>query len=311
LTAVKSVVSVSLGSSTRDKVFETEVMGVPFRIERRGTDGDLRRFAALFRELDGKVDALGVGGADVWLVAGERRWAFRQIERLVAGAKQTPVVDGSGLKHTLERQAVAWLSETGVVDWASSRALLVSGVDRFGMAQALSEVCPDVIFGDLMFGMGLPLPVRRYATLKLLARLLLPVVTRLPFEWFYPTGERQERRSPRHAWAFDWATVVCGDWHYIRRFAPDRLPDKTIVTQTVRRDDIEWLRTTGARLLVTTTPTMGGETFATNVLEGVIVALLGRRPEELAPSDYLDCLEKVGWRPTVVPLEPTRAANLV
>ncbi|MCW5938548.1 MAG: hypothetical protein KF884_06635 [Fimbriimonadaceae bacterium] len=307
---MKTVVSVSLGSSKRDKVHETDIMGVPFRIERRGTDGDLEKFASLFRELDGQVDALGVGGADIWLVAGHRRWAFKEIQRLVAGAKVTPVVDGSGLKHTLEREAVKWLNEAGVIDFAREKVLLVSAVDRFGMAQALHEVCPQMIFGDLMFGLGLPVPVRRYSAVQALAALLLPVVTRLPFKWFYPTGEKQERRTPKHTWAFDWATVVCGDWHYIRRFAPERMTGKTILTQTVRQNDIDWLRSTGAGRLVTTTPVMGGETFATNVIEGVIVALLGRRPEDLSPADYIDCLSKIGWRPTVIPLDPLREASL-
>jgi hypothetical protein len=307
---LKTVVSVSLGSSKRDKVHETEIAGVPFRIERRGTDGDLDRFAALFRDLDGKVDALGVGGADLWLVAGERRWAFKEIERLVSGARTTPVVDGSGLKHTLEREAVRWLQDTGAIDFTRASVLLVSAVDRFGMAQALDELCPNVVYGDLMFGLGLPVPVRRYSTVRWLASMLLPVVTRLPFKWFYPTGEKQETRTPKHGWAFDKATVVCGDWHLIRRFAPDRMPGKAVLTQTVRQDDIEWLRSAGVERLITATPVMGGETFATNVLEGVVVALLGRRPHELTPDDYLDCLARIGWRPTVLPLHPIPQASL-
>src|SRR5262249_27846175 len=104
--SMKTVVSVSLGTSKRDKTSEVEILGEPFRLERRGTDGDMRRFAQLFAELDGKVDALGVGGADIWVVIEDRKYAFREIQALVAGAKKTPVVDGSGLKHTLERETI-------------------------------------------------------------------------------------------------------------------------------------------------------------------------------------------------------------
>ena len=242
----KRVVSVSLGSSKRDKIHETEVLGVPFRIERRGTDGDRARFKALMEELDGQVDALGVGGADIWLVVGDRRYAFREVVQLVSGVKKTPVVDGSGLKHTLEREAIERLGRDGTVEWSRERVLLVSAVDRFGMAQALDRACPNVVYGDILFGLGLPVPIRSYRQVRTIASLLLPVVTRLPIQWFYPTGEKQEQRSPKHKRVFEDATVIAGDWHYIRRYAPDSMPGKTIVTQALRKADIEWLRSTGA-----------------------------------------------------------------
>lgn len=294
------VVSVSLGSSKRDKVVETEVLGRRFLIERRGTDGSRERFRSLMLELDGHVDALGVGGADIWLSVGDRRYEFREIAQLVAGVRRTPVVDGSGLKHTLEREAVARIGADGLVDWPNERALLVSAVDRFGMAQALARACPHVVYGDLLFGVGLPVPIRSFPVFEALARTALPVVTRLPFQWFYPTGERQDERKPKFRQYFDEATVVCGDWHYIRRYAPDRMEGKTVLTQTLRRTDLEWLATTGVRQVVATTPVLHGETFATNVMEGVLLTLMGKRPEEAAETDYLDWLEALGWRPTTV-----------
>ncbi len=304
MSEVKRVVSVSLGTSKRDKSHETEVLGQKFLIERRGTDGDRAKFKALMEELDGQVAALGVGGADIWIATSKKRYAFKEIQNLVSGVKQTPVVDGSGLKHTLERETIHRLQRDGTVDFAVEKVLLVSAVDRFGMAQALAEVCPDVVFGDLLFGLGLPMPVSSYQTVEALAGLLCPIITRLPIQWFYPTGEKQEQRKPMFPRLWMGRTFVCGDWHYIRRYAPDDLSGKTILTQTVRSADIEWLRGTGARRLITTTPEMGGETFATNVMEGVIVALVGKRPEEMTDQDYLDVLKELNWSPGVMELNP-------
>lgn len=300
--SVKRVVSVSLGSSKRNKDHEVEILGVPFKIERIGTDGDLAKFAQMFADLDGKVDALGVGGADIFVVVGERRYAFRQIQKLVAGAKHTPVVDGSGLKHTLERETIRRLQRDGTVDFTKERVLLVSAVDRFGMAQALIEAGAKTVYGDLLFGIGLPIPVRGYGTVKLIGALTLPIITRLPFKWFYPTGEKQETRTPKFKKVFEEATFICGDWHYIRRYAPDDLKGKTVLTQTVRKADLEWLKSTGLRRLITTTPVMGGETFATNVMEGVVITLVGKRPEDMTERDYLDTLEKLDWKPNVIDL---------
>lgn len=298
----RRVVSVSLGTSKRNKKHEVEILGVPFVIERIGTDGDMDRFAQMFCDLDGKVDALGVGGADIWVVVDKKRYAFSQILKLVSGATRTPVVDGSGLKHTLERETIRTLQRDGIVDFKAETTLLVSAVDRFGMAQALVEAGGKVIFGDLLFGVGLPIPIRSYRMVQIIGSLTLPIVTRLPFKWFYPTGEKQETRTPKHGKTFAEASIIAGDWHFIRRYAPDQMPGKTIITQTLRSADLAWLKETGARRAITTTPVMGGETFATNVMEGVIVALLGRKPAELTEQDYLDTLARLDWKPNVIEL---------
>ena len=299
---MKQIVSVSLGTDKRDKRHEITLLGQDFLIERRGTNGDRQRFKSTMEELDGVAAALGVGGADIYVVVGERKYAFRDVLTLIAGVKKTPVVDGSGLKHTLERTTIHRLQDEGIVDFKHENVLLVSAVDRYGMAQALDQLCPNVVYGDVLFGLGLPIPLRSYRAVERIGRITLPIVTRCPIQWFYPTGEKQETRSPKHERYFQEATLICGDWHYIRRYAPNQLTGKTILTQTLRAADLEWLKSLGVARAITTTPPMGGETFATNVMEGVIVALLGRRPDELSESDYLGVLKQLDWRPNVIPL---------
>jgi hypothetical protein len=299
---LKRVVSISLGSSKRNKDQTVEILGEEFRIERIGVDGDLNRFSQLFADLDGQVDALGVGGADIYVVVGEKRYAFRQILKLVARAKKTPVVDGSGLKHTLERRTIETLQADGTVDFRKETVLLVSAVDRFGMAQALDRIGGRIIYGDLLFGIGLPFPIRKYRHVRRLGASVLPIITKLPFKWFYPTGEKQETRTPKHERVWREATIIAGDTLYIRRFAPDDLRGKTVITQTVRKADLEWLKEAGVRRVITTTPLMGGETFATNVMEGVVVALLGKRPGELDEAQYNAVLERLDWKPNVIDL---------
>lgn len=299
---MKHVVSISLGTSKRDIVAEVELLGETYRLERIGTDGDMARYAKLFGELDGKVDCLGVGGADIWLQIEDRKYAFKEIERLISGAKVTPVVDGGGLKHTLERKAIERLTTDGIFPLPGKKVLLVSAVDRFGMAQALSASGATVVYGDFLFGIGIPVPVRSYEAVRRLGAILLPIITRLPFKWFYPTGEKQEKRTPKFASYFLEADLICGDWHYIRRFMPDSLPGKTILTQTLRKADLEFLKAAGVRAAITTTPVVGGETFATNVMQGVVVAHLGKRPEDITEAEYLSVLEQLDWKPNVIDL---------
>ena len=63
---MKRAVSISIGSSKRDKAVEIEILGEQVRIERIGTDGDMEAAARLFKEMDGEVDAFGLGGAAAW-----------------------------------------------------------------------------------------------------------------------------------------------------------------------------------------------------------------------------------------------------
>src|SRR5438093_436442 len=142
---------------------------------------------------------------------------------------------------------------------------------------------------------------------QMLAALLLPVLSKVPIKWLYPTGEKQTQITPRHGKYYRWAEVVAGDFLLIRRFMPDDLRGKVIVTQTITKTDVEELRKRGVWLLVTDGPDMGGRSFATNVLQGVIVALLGRRPEEISTDEYLQTAQRAGFEPRVEELNPNAA----
>ncbi|MEI8281438.1 MAG: quinate 5-dehydrogenase [Armatimonadota bacterium] len=301
---MKTVVSVSLGTSKRDKKEEVELLGEEYLLERRGTDGDMKKFGELFAELDGKVDALGVGGADIYLVLEDKKYAFREILNLIKNVTKTPIVDGGGLKHTLERQTIEALNDSKEIDFKNSNVLLVSAVDRFGMAQALDKTGAKVVYGDLLFGIGVPIALKSYASVKSFGSIILPIITKLPFKWFYPTGEKQEKRTPKFPKYFLDADIICGDWHYIHKFMPDQMPGKIIITQTLRKADIEFLTGAGVKTAYTTTPMINGETFATNVMEGMIVAHLGKRPEDITPQEYLDVLSALGWKPNRIDLNP-------
>ena len=108
---MKQIVSVSLGSVKRDHEAEADFLGQRFHFHRRGTNGQFKKAVALLQELDGQVDAIGLGGIDVYLYSRSQRYALKDGLRLLESVKITPVVDGSGLKNTLERETVRYLLE--------------------------------------------------------------------------------------------------------------------------------------------------------------------------------------------------------
>lgn len=298
---MRRVVSVSLGSSKRDHKVRRNILGEEFEIERVGTDGDIKRAIALIRELDGKVDAFGMGGIDLYIQAGNRRYVLRDAIPLARAAVKTPIVDGSGLKNTLERKVVQFLAADGRVRFQDRKVLMVSAVDRFGMAEALDAAGARLLLGDLAFTLGVPVILRSLRSLDLLARVIGPVVCRLPFSMLYPTGSKQEeiKTDDKYARYYHQADIIAGDFHFIRRYLPDRVDGKVIITNTVTASDVDLLRERGARTLITTTPELEGRSFGTNVMEGVLVALSGKRPTELRPDDYEELLQRMGFQPRI------------
>jgi len=307
---MKRVASISLGSSKRDETSEVELLGEKFEVSRIGTDGDMDRFAELVRELDGKVDAIGLGGIDRYVWTDKRRYTIKDADRLAINAKVTPVVDGSGVKNTLERKTIQYLQEQGIVDFAKSKVLVVCAVDRFGMAQTVAKYVKDVVYGDLMFSLGVPIPMRSYATVRVMATIFLPIVARLPFKWLYPTGSKQEKSEPKYQKYYEWADVIAGDWHFIKRTIPTvesgLLEDKILITNTLTSEDTEMLAQRKLKMFVTSMPeemkSPNGRYFATNVFEGVLITLMGKKPEEVTVDDYEPLLEKLNWRPTITKL---------
>lgn len=295
---MKRVVSVSLGSSARDHRAQVTLLGEPFDVSREGTDGKLDAAIAKVRELDGRVDAIGLGGIDVYLYAGSKRYALRDGLRLMQAAHLTPVVDGSGLKNTLEREAVRYLQEVLGVDVRGRSVLMVSALDRFGMAQALVEAGADVLFGDFIFALDKDMPVRDLATFETMAEKYLPDACKLPFQFFYPTGKKQDRPpEPKYPQYYEQADILAGDFHFMRQFMPGRLDGKIVLTNTVTERDVADLAARGVTLLLTTTPDFGGRSFGTNVVEAALVALLGKPWNEVAAGDYERILHELDLRP--------------
>lgn len=295
---MRKIVSVSLGSSKRDHEVDVELLGEEFNIKRVGADGDFDRAKALLEKYDGQVDAIGLGGIDIYLDSPTTRYELVDGAKLRDVVKKTPVVDGSGLKNSVEPAAVRWLGEQPGFNLPDKKVLMVSAVDRLGMARAFSDAGADVVFGDLIFALGVRVPVRSMDKLAELADELLPKIVKTPFDKLYPIGAEQDAEpDPKYSEFYEEADIIAGDFHYIRRYMPPDLAGKTILTNTVTSEDVEQLRQRGVAYLVTTTPEFNGRSFGTNVLEAAFLALLRKKWEDVTADEYLDLLQKLDYHP--------------
>ncbi|HYF75380.1 MAG TPA: hypothetical protein VD757_02230 [Candidatus Nitrosocosmicus sp.] len=298
---MKHIVSISIGSSKRDHRVSMDINNEKVVIERIGTDGDIQKAIKLIEELDGKVDAFGMGGIDVYLNAGKSRYRIKDALPIREAAKITPMVDGSGLKVSLEKEIPHFIDDN-VEKLKGKNVFILPAIDRYGMAEGFQDVGCEIILGDLMVVLGINIPVKSLKMLDRIASVIAPVACRLPFEMLYPTGKEQNKdtnRTGKFDKFFYDADIIAGDFHYIRQYMPGGMQGKMIVTNTVTKEDIKWLRECGVRTLVTSTPDLEGRSFGTNVIEALLVALIGKGIDEITADDYLKVLKEINFQPRV------------
>lgn len=301
---MKKILSISVGSSSRDHTTRHEFLGQACELSRQGTDGDFDKAVQRYADMDGKVDAFGVGGVEFFLRVGQRRYHFRDVSRIRRAVKISKIGDGNGVKGLLERRAFValekHLNENEGKTLRGMPALLTTAVDRYGMGEAMLASGLNVTFGDLMFALGLPLPIKKLSTVRLMAAALLPVITNMPFAWFYALGAAQDK-PPQPKWDryYQQAAVLGGDFIQIRQYMPNDLTGKIIVTNTTTPKNVEELRQRNLHILVTVTPRLEGRSFGTNVMEATLLALMDKPQPQITDADFLDLIERIPLRPNI------------
>lgn len=301
---MKKILSISVGSSSRDHTTRHTFLGQECELSRQGTDGDFDKAVQRYRDMDGQVDAFGVGGVEFFLRVGQRRYYFRDVSRIRRAVKISKIGDGNGVKGLLERRAFAalekHLNEKEDRTLRGLPALLTTAVDRYGMGEAMLDAGLDPTIGDFMFTLGLPLPIKKLSTVRVVAATLLPVITRMPFSWFYALGSEQDK-PPQPKWDkyYQQAQVLGGDFIQIRQFMPDDLTGKIIVTNTTTAKNVEELRKRNLHILVTVTPRLEGRSFGTNVMEATLLALMDKPQSQVTDADFLDLIERIPLEPNI------------
>jgi hypothetical protein len=295
--ADKNVLSVSLGSSKRDSKAEVEMLGIKVGIFRFGCDGNPQLGKSILESFDGdsRISAYGLGGIDLW--SGKKKYLSKRAEILIKNVRKTPFFDGWGLKDTLERRAILYLREIFPID--KKKVFLVSGVDRFGMAEELEKCGCKMIYGDFMFTLNLPIPLRSLRILNLMAGIFLKFGSYFPVRTNYPIGDEQEVNTPKFQPFFEKSDFIVGDFIYIKRYMPKNLKGKIIITNTTTEEDVNILDSRGASYLITTTPRINGRTFGTNVMEAVFASVLKERDNM---SNYNDLLDEMNYKPEILKL---------
>jgi hypothetical protein len=300
---MKKIISISVGSPQRDHTTQVKFLGQLCELSRQGTNGDFDKAIELYKELDGKVDAFGIGGAEFYLEVGKRKYYFRDLKRIRRAIKISKAGDGNGIKGILAQRALIALEEYLNNEGKSlqnMKALKTTAVDRYQMAEALVNAGLDTTFGDFFFTLGIPIKMKSLKGVRIVAAILLPLITQLPYMWFYPLGAQQEKETDdKYPDLYHDADVIAGDFLQIRHYMPKDMTGKIIVTNTTTAANVEMLKERGVWILVTTTPRMEGRSFGTNVIEGTLRSLIDKPDDEITREDFVKMIDEIPLKPNI------------
>ncbi|MBC8336508.1 MAG: quinate 5-dehydrogenase [Anaerolineales bacterium] len=294
---MKYALSISLGSSSRDKKVEVKFKDETVVIERIGLDGDVARAKEMYEELDGKVDAFGMGGLDLYLRLEGKEYPLRAALKLIENVKQTPVVDGRGLKHTLERRIFELAAPALGGMPKFHQAFIPLAIDRIGLATAISEITEQVIFGDLMVALGLPLPVYGLKNFKRVAKIMLPFVSYFPMSLLFYGSDGAEQ-EPKYEKYWEACDLIAGDFLFMRKYMPQNISGKTIITNTTTDENVALCKERGVQKVITSTPRYDGRSFGTNMMEAALTAYAGLG-RQLTDAELNALIDELDIRPQV------------
>ena len=306
---MKEIAVIHIGDRNADE--SLSLLGQEVCAHLRGTGGDADKARALIEEFDGRVDCIALDGLPATLQLGSEQRPHAVGSTLPPLAKQSPIVDGAGIRGGLERWAVILADRAQPGIFAEKRTLLAPGLNHSGLAQALVRHTESVRYADPIIYFGLPaLPlVGSKSTLEQAAPRELGELKDASFRRLLPqAGEPGHERSPE---PFEWADVIAGDIGAIRRYAPDVLKRKTVVVEYASEEDLTDLAKRGVSIVVTLMPSLNpGQPmgrWSAAVVEATLVALRRAPDMPLTEDTYLDLMADIQWTPGIRYLQADEA----
>jgi predicted amino acid dehydrogenase len=299
---MKKVVTISLGSSKQDFSFETDFLGQRFQVKRVGANNDTTQAWELMRRHQTTADAIGLGEiGDHWHV-GQNTVINKETKRLLNVVTRVPATTGATLRRLLQVRAVRHVQNELGHYFNNNIVLFLNGMRNYDMAVALSDYTPNLQFADALAQTGAPKLLTSLTQLELYAK---------GSEWAL-SGKRGEMlesalsgfKNNRIAAAVRDAHLIVGTFHEIKEVgSPANLAGKTVITSAVDDERLAFFKHCKVNLVVDVSPKLFDRVVGVNVIEAMILASLGKPPEEVSDDDFTEILDELAIKPRL--LHPT------
>ncbi len=299
---MKKIVTVSLGSSRQDFSFTTDFLGESFQVKRLGADNDTTKAWELLRRHQNSADAIGLGEiGDHWHV-GQNTLINAETRRLLNVVTRVPATTGATLRRLLQVHAVRQVQHELKDYFNNNIVLFLSGMRNYDMAVALSDYTPNLQFADALAQTGAPKLLTSLTQLELYAKGRDLVLSGKP-------GELLESmltafKNNRLAAAVQKSHVIVGTFHEIKAAgSPANLEGKTVITSAVDDDRLAFFKHCKVNLVIDVSPMLFEHVVGVNVIEAMILAKLGKSPEDVSDDDFTEIMDELDLKPRL--LHPT------
>jgi predicted amino acid dehydrogenase len=299
---MKKVITVTLGSSSQDFSFKTKFLGEDFQVTRMGANNDTTQAWELLRRHQNFADAMGIGEIGDHYQVGLRTVVNKETERLLNVVTRVPATTGATLRRLLQVRAIRQVQKELGEYFNNNIVLFLNGMRNYDMAVALSDYTPNLNFADALYQTGAPAMLTSIQQLELYAKSTKWALSGKPAELL--ESSFAWLKSKRVSKAVEDAHLIVGTFAELKAVGnASNLAGKTLITSAVDDDRLEFFKKCKVNLVIDVSPKLFDHVIGINTLEAMILAALGRSPEEVSDDDFEEILNELSIKPRL--LHPT------
>jgi predicted amino acid dehydrogenase len=210
-----------------------------------------------------------------------------------------PVTTGGRLGDIFQEWALRHAQTQLGSFFNNARVLFFSGMTDYKLALSMAEYSSNLQFADPILQLGVPKLLGSLDALNLYASGAHYVK-----DWTLPSVMAS---GPVKEWArfvlrkaMQKASVIVAPVHELEDFGLEELAGKTVITATVNDERIDQLRDKGVVTIIDGSPVMHGHVLGANLLDAMIIAATGKRPNDILEDDYLEIITGLQSEPRII-----------
>jgi len=296
---MKTVVGISLGSSSQDFEFSTDFLGCRLLVKRLGTDGSAAKAERLLKHWQRHAAAIGLGLTRDSYSVGAHRFVDKDAAQMKSLVTRVPVTTGARLGEIFLEWAVRHTQVKLGNHFNNALVLFFSGMANYKLATTMAEYTSNLQFADPLLQLGVPKLLGSLDALSLYASGAHYVA-----DWEPPrvVPEDLMRQWTRFMLRREMAraTVIVAPVHELDQYGIEELAGKTVITSSLSDERAAAFADKGVMMVVDGAPAMEGHVLGPSLLDAMIVAATGKNPDDILEDDYLDIITTVGIEPRIV-----------
>ncbi len=299
---MKTVVTVTLGSSKQDFSFKTQFLGEDFEVKRMGADNDTGKAWELMRRQQATADAIGLGEIGDHYQVGLRTVVNKETKRLLNVVTRVPATTGATLRRLLQVRAVRHVQKELGHYFNNNIVLFMSGMRNYDMAVALSDYTRNLNFADALFQTGAPAMLGSLEQLELYAKGSNWVLSGKGAEML--ESSFAGLKAKRVAGEVAKSHVIVGTFAELKAVGnATNLNGKTVITSAVDDERLAFFTRCKVNLVIDVSPKLFDKVVGVNTVEAMILAALDKSPEDVSDDDFTEILDELKIVPRL--LHPT------